>query len=65
MVEVLRERVAGGDYEIDTRAVAEAILTRRRESDPLQTLCSEMLVALKLPARPAHETEPLTGDDSP
>jgi len=40
MVATIKRLVAGGEYSIDTRAVAEAILTRKRESDPLQALCS-------------------------
>ena len=63
MVAAIKQRVAGGEYSVDTRAVAEAILTRKRESDPLQALCSQMLVAAKASGRPAGKFEPLAGDD--
>jgi len=63
MVAVIKQRVAGGEYSVDARAVAEAILTRRRESDPLQALCSQMLVAAQS-GRSAGEVEPLPGDDA-
>ena len=63
MVAAIKQRVAGGEYSVDTRAVAEAILTRKRESDPLQALCSQMLVAAKASGRSAGKCEPLAGDD--
>ncbi len=62
MVATIKRRVAHGEYSIDTRAVAEAILTRKRESDPLQALCSQMLVAPEAPRRPARKFEPFPGD---
>ena len=61
MVATIKRLVAGGEYSIDTRAVAEAILTRKRESDPLQALCSQMLVAPE-PSGHARKFEPLPGD---
>lgn len=63
MVDVLKQRVAGGEYTVDARAVADAILRRRRGSDPLQTLCSQMLVAAHLRAVDPGEDKPLTADD--
>lgn len=63
MVAMIKQRVAGGEYSVDSHAVAQAILTRKRESDPLQELCSQMLVAAKASGRPASEFEPLSGDN--
>lgn len=63
MVAVIKQRVAGGEYSVDTRAVAEAILTRRRGSDPLQALCSQMLVAAQFAERSAGQLGSLAGDD--
>lgn len=65
MVAAIKQRVAGGEYSVDSRAVAEAILTRRRESDPLQALCSQMLIAAQAAGRPAGELEALPGDNVP
>ena len=63
MVATIKRRVAGGEYSIDTRAVAEAIFTRKRESDPLHALCSQMLVAAEACGQPARKFEALPGDD--
>ena len=62
MVATIKRRVAGGEYSIDTRAVAEAILTRKRERDPLQALCSQMLVAAEGSGQPARKLEALPSD---
>ena len=62
MVSVIKQRVAGGEYSVDTHAVAEAILTRKRESDPLQALCSQMLVAAQPADWFADELKPFPGD---
>lgn len=62
MVAVIKQQVAGGEYSVDSHAVAEAILTRRRESDPLQALFSQMLVAAQPADWFADELEPFTGD---
>lgn len=64
MVAMIKQRVAGGEYSVDTRAVAEAILTRRRASDPLQALCSQMLVAAQAAGRHTGELEPFADDDA-
>lgn len=64
MIATIKQRVAGGDYRVDTHAVADAILTRERASDPLQALCSQMLVAAKASGRTADELEPFADDDA-
>ena len=63
MAATIKQRVAHGEYSVDTRAVAEAILTLGRESDPLHALCSQMLVAAKACGRSTGELKPLAGDD--
>lgn len=62
MLATIKRRVAHGEYTIDTWDVAEAILTRKRESDPLQALCSQMLVAAEASGQPARKLEALPGD---
>ncbi len=62
MVGLLKRQVAGGEYAIDAGAVAEAILTRRRERDVLHALCSEMLVASAVPDVEPREGEPFAPD---
>ncbi len=64
MVEVLRERVLAGDYAVDPRAVAEAMLARRRERDPSWMVCSEMLIAAQPTRGRSGEREPLARDDA-
>ncbi len=62
MFGVLKQQVAGGDYSIDAHAVAEAILTRRREHDPLQALCSQMLVAAHIGLAEPRERDTFPSD---
>lgn len=62
MVGELKQQVAGGEYPVDPRAVAEAILTRRRERDPLQALCSQMLVAAQFGRIEPSERDPFAAD---
>ena len=64
MVEVLRERVSGGDYSVDPRAVAEAMLARRLERGMMWALCSEMLIAVQPTLGSPAERESLAGDDA-
>ena len=65
MVEVLRQRVLGGDYTVDPRAVAEAMLARRREPSSRWALCSEVLIAPQPTLGSPGERESLAGDDAP
>lgn len=62
MIGVLKRQVAVGEYAIDARAVAEAILTRRRERDVLLAICSEMLVAASARDVEPRESDPLPTD---
>ena len=64
MVEVLRERVLDGDYTVDPRAVAEAMLARLREPRPPWASWSKMLVAVEPSLGSSGEREPLAGDDA-
>lgn len=63
MVEGLRERVLGGDYTVDPRAVAEAMLARRRAPAPVWALRSEMLIAAQPTLGRPGERESPAGDD--
>lgn len=46
MIELIKERVEGGVYDVDAQRVAEAILARGgEECRTLRALCSQMLVA--------------------
>lgn len=58
----LRERIDRGDYDVDSRVVAEAILARRHGGG-LRALCSEMLVAAQAEAGRARKPNALAGDD--
>jgi hypothetical protein len=53
----LVRRVAGGDYQIDPHAVAEAMLRRRARLNEMRQL-SRMLVAAKLDRPPAGREQP-------
>jgi len=64
MVEVLRERVLGGEYTVDPRAVAEAMLARRRERGSMAVESSEMLIAVQPTLGRPGESESLAGDDA-
>ena len=63
MVQELQQRVAGGQYTVDPYAVAEAILSRSSGVAGVAGLCSEMLVAAKLPATRAANGDALALDD--
>lgn len=45
MISVIKERLEGGEYSIDPKAVAAAMLIRGRERTKLGDLWSEVLVA--------------------
>lgn len=63
MIQVIKERVEGGHYAVDPRAVAEAMLVHRGRGEQLRSLWSEVLVAPQALAQ-AAERDALTGLDA-
>ena len=64
MVELIKERVEGGVYAVDSHRVAEAILSRQRgERRSLGSLWSEMLVAPHLAGWGPAEGDAVTAYD--
>ncbi len=60
----LRKLIAGGAYQVNPAAVAEAILARHGARGGIQRLCSEMLVAPQALVRRADEGQPPSADDA-
>ncbi len=63
MVELIKERVEGGVYAVDSHRVAEAILARRGEGITLRSLWSEMLVAVQPGGGDPRERDAFAGHD--